>query len=136
MPRIPRLSFLEYHSGKYAYLLLSLVLWLILFPLVAHFPTGRLIFAVLITLTLLASVYAVSQKGRIVRTGLVLAILTFIFVWTTAKFPHRWLEVIAVAFIFLFFFYITVMTVIHVVRQRSVTMDEIFAAISAYLMIG
>ena len=136
MPRRLHLSFLDYHSGKYFYLLLLLLIWLIGYPLVADFPIARIAFSVLLTLTLLASVYAVSQKGHVVRTGLVLAILTFIFEWSAFKFQFWWLEFATVVLFFLFSAYITGMIVIHVVRQRRVTTDEIFAAISAYLMIG
>ncbi|MCZ6717834.1 MAG: potassium channel family protein [Gammaproteobacteria bacterium] len=136
MPRRLHLSFLDYHSGKYFYLLLLLLIWLIGYPLVANFPIARIAFSVLLTLTLLASVYAVSQKGHVVRTGLVLAILTFIFEWSAFKFQFWWLEFATVVLFFLFSAYITGMIVLHVVRQRRVTMDEIFAAISAYLMIG
>ncbi|MEE9160102.1 MAG: potassium channel family protein [Gammaproteobacteria bacterium] len=136
MPRKLHLSFLDYHSGKYFYLLLLLLIWLIGYPLVASFPVARIAFSVLLTLTLLASVYAVSQKGHVVRTGLILAILTFIFEWSAFEFQRWWLEFATVVLFFLFSAYITGMIVIHVVRQRRVTTDEIFAAISAYLMIG
>ena len=136
MPRRLHLSFLDYHSGKYFYLLLLLLIWLIGYPLVADFPIARIAFSVLLTLTLLASVYAVSQKGHVVRTGLVLAILTFIFEWSAFEFQFWWLEFATVVLFFLFSAYITGMIVIHVVRQRRVTRDEIFAAISGYLMIG
>lgn len=136
MPHKLFLSFLDYHSGKYFYLLLLLLIWLIGYPILTAFPIARQAFGILLTLTLLASVYAVSQKGHVVRIGVVLAIPTFIFEWFPFEFQYKTLVFLKTIFSFLFFAYITGMIVLHVVRQRRVTMDEIFAAISGYLMIG
>lgn len=131
-----RLSLLSYHSGKFIYLLVSLLILLILVPLSADLAPGNLLVDLFLSVTLLASIFAVSQKRRPVIAASVLAAITFVSLWLFYFVQHEILNVIGVSSGLLFFAFTAVVIIVHIFHETAVTIDELAAAISAYLLIG
>ncbi|HXW99282.1 MAG TPA: potassium channel family protein [Methanomicrobiales archaeon] len=121
---------------KFTYLLGSLCLLFILFPFLESMTFGRHLFSLLLALILLMSIVAVSDTRRIlaiiVATGLPAIALNLAGYFDPSQVWFVGNQVFAVAF-FLF----TAFTLfVHILNRERVTHDEVFGAISVYLLIA
>ena len=117
-------------------LLASLVLLLAVFPVLDEELLGRAILVVLSTVIALAGAYAASRTRRRLAVALLLAMpalaarWSFVFVRTPAV--HAAALVTAIVF----FVYTIVLVLAYVLRTDEVSLDEIYGAVSAYILIG
>ncbi len=123
-------------SGKFIYLLGSLLVLLIAGAFVQHTDLGNVIFNVMLSVTLLASIYAISQDRRFVVVGILMASLTFLSAWF-AQLSASTIPALASAFLgFIYFLYAAIVILVHIFRSTVITVDELLASVSTYLLLG
>lgn len=117
-------------------LLASLVLLLAVFPVLDEELLGRAILVVLSTVIALSGAYAASRTRRRLAVALLLAMpalaarWSFVFVRTPA------VHAAALVTSIVFFVYTIVLVLAYVLRTDEVNLDEIYGAVSAYILIG
>ncbi len=126
----------ERHSGKFVYLLLSLLFLMILIPMLYPYPLGQIALNVLLIITMLLSLYTISQKRKLVIGALLIAVLTFITMVYSHLTRSSPVAFASLCLGFAFFMFTTVTILIQIFKEEEVTVDEIAAAISTYLLIG
>ena len=126
---------LEY-PGKFVYLLGSLLGLLIAGSFVGEALVGRAAFNVMLGFTLIASIYAVSRNRRYVFVGATIATLTFINAWLAQVLQTPLLGLSAALLSCIFFLYTATVIVIYILKAPAIKMDEILAAVCAYLLLG
>jgi hypothetical protein len=115
------------------FLLLSLLL------LLFAYPYGRvrpLLVLGLNSLTLISGIYAVSTIRRHVVIAALISTLQVLMAAISLKTGATLTDVIAAAFISVFYIYVLVIVLAYVVKGAEVTRDEILGAVSIYLLIG
>ncbi|MGR9090517.1 MAG: ion channel [Gammaproteobacteria bacterium] len=120
-------------SGRFIFLLGSLLGLLIASAFVED---GKVLFNVLLSLTLLSSVYAISHDRRFVVAGFIIALATFLCAWLAQLFASQMLGLISSFLGFVFFQFTAAVILVHIFKAPSITIDELLAAISTYLLLG
>jgi hypothetical protein len=118
------------------FLFISLVLLIILLPFLEDSILGSIVLLILFAVILLFGIYAVSYDIRYVATSLMLTVPTFIVIWTETfqSTPELLVARFALSTITLFFILITILY--HVLSVEKVTINEIYGAISVYILIA
>ena len=123
-------------EGRFVYLLLTLLVYLVAAPFVAGVSRLRLIYYLFLTVVLLASLYAVRTHRLQTVVALTLAVPMVCLVWLAFADPRPALILAANLVSLLFMTTITVSILHFVFTTRVVTRHVIFAAVSAYLLMG
>jgi hypothetical protein len=114
----------------------ALLVFILLFPSLEQSPLGFSVLMLLLIAVLSSAVYAVSEDRHLPRTATVLALAAVILTTIALLSGH----IVAVAFapvaLAVFYGVIIVTLLGHVLRTERVTAEEIFAALSIYLLIG
>ena len=126
----------SFGDGNSLALLVSLLLLITVFPYFEKTEVGSTILVVIFTAVLLSGIYAVSYDVRYVAVGLLLAIPTFILGWSNAFTPKMATELAWMAFMIVFLVYTLAVALRHIFSADSISTDEIYGAISVYVMIG
>lgn len=134
--KLPEKNGGSFRDGNSLALLVSLILLITVFPYFEKTEIGATILVVLFTAVLLSGIYAVSYDVRYVAVGLLLAIPTFILGWSNAFTPKTATELAWMAFMIVFLVYTLAVVLRHIFSAASVSIDEIYGAISVYVMIG
>lgn len=122
--------------GKFIYLLASLLVLLIAGAFVQHIEYGDVIFDIMLSVTLLACIYATGQDRRFFVAGVVLASSTFASAWL-AHLSGSTVPALASAFLgFTYFLYAALVILVHVFKAATITLDELLASVSTYLLLG
>jgi len=121
---------------KFHYLLASLLLLIIIYPLVVGTTRGYLLVDILLSVTLIASIYAVSQKHYLVFLGSLLSLLTLATLWYAAVTVNPSVALLSLGVGFTFFFYTIVVILVHLFRQPHVSLGELSAAVGCYLLLA
>jgi voltage-gated potassium channel len=129
-------EYLKLRDGNSLALLISMLLLIIVFPYFEATEVGSTILVVLFTAVLLSGIYAVSYDVRYVAIGLLLAIPTFITGWSYAFTPVISSDLAWMVFMIVFLVYTLTVVLRQIFSADSVTLDEIYAGISVYVMIG
>jgi voltage-gated potassium channel Kch len=117
-------------------LLLSLVLLIAVSPLSEKTEIGGFILVTLFTIVLLAAIYEVSYETRYTVIGIILAVPSFVTTWSEAFIPTRGTLIAQIIFLTIFLLYALILILRQVLTSRTVRTQEIFNAISVYIMIG
>ncbi len=121
----------------YRYLLLSLVLILLAYPIVSEYEAGRFILDVFVSLLLLTSLMAAVKTRRSLRFGLVLVVIIVIARWAETATGAPPLIFFSFITSTIFWSYVVVEILIDIfLYRKTVTADMIFGALSVYLLIG
>lgn len=123
-------------QGNYFYLLASLLLIFLLFPLAHGSILEVRLFDIMFSAILLSTIYAVSHKKQLFIIALLLALPTIAIHWSRyfVSVPFAFFAVqIMTALLFIFTGSIIV---VHVFRGEEVTTNKIAGAICVYLLIG
>ncbi len=130
------MSRLPLAHGRFSYLLISLILLLLLHPIVAGVPIGRVIEDIALSVVLLSAVYTVSRKKHVFTIALLLSLPTFGAMWATYVLKNVYLTLIGWSLAIVFFTLIGSIVLSDVLKSKKVTTDKIHGAISVYLLIG
>lgn len=120
-------------SGRFIYLLGSLLCLLIAS---AFFEEAKALFNILLSVTLLSSVYAISHDRRVVVAGLIIAIATFLCAWLAQMLTSQALRLASSFLGFVYFQFTAGVILLHIFRAPTITIDELLAAVSTYLLLG
>lgn len=123
---------------RFSFLLSSLLLLLVLIPLIGENYWVGIILSLILTYTLLSCILVLSNNTFNFKIGLYLAIPYFFLNWLFGYFPSIvWLERIDL-FVGVFFFgFVTIVMLVKILNlQKVVDLEVVFAALSAYLLIG
>ena len=124
---------------RFAYLTMSLLLLIVLYPYVQGDTWGQVFLSLLATIVMITSVIAVGDKRRHTVIALVFAAPWFLIL--LSKFPilpvnTKLLAREEIVFAFLLFAYTTYRIFMHIIKSREVTTEILFASISVYMLIG
>ncbi|MCU0631875.1 MAG: ion channel [Methanolinea sp.] len=123
-------------QNKFLFLLSSIVVLLILYPVIEELVLGEWLLRILTSLVLVMGVYAVSDTRMKFLVALILAITPLVTGWLSAGFRSYPLSLVADGSSILFFVYVTV-TILHsVLLSRQVRLDTVFGGITVYLLMG
>ena len=117
-------------------LLASLILLLVLFPVLDEGPLGRAVLVIVSTVITLSGAYAASRDRRRLATALLLAMPALAARWSFVFVPTPAMRGAALATTILFYVYTILLILDYVLRTEEVTLDEIYGAVSAYVLIG
>lgn len=128
-PALPRYRFTA--------LFAVLILFLVLYPIAETLGGGVIVLDVLLTITLVAGMYAISGYKRITLIVLLLiAAPFFVSRWSAYLTETSVLPITGMIFGGLYFIVISAIILIEVIKSRRVTADTLFGAICVYLLIG
>ena len=118
-------------------LLLLLVVTVFVFPVVLpHGPIGRFVVGVLMTLLLLAGVFAVAEHRRIVPALVVLSVLSIVVRWTEWIVPSTLLPALRELSALLALSVLAVAVGINVFGTGKAVVERVTGAVVLYLLIG
>ncbi len=125
-------------TGRYAYLLISLLLLIVVHPFVRTQFLALLIADLSLLMILASGVYAASRRRLAFVVSLFLAIIAVLgrSVPSVTGTEMQTLYMISLASAGIFFLFNAVVVVGDVLRQRAVTVWTICGAISGYILIG
>jgi voltage-gated potassium channel len=125
------------NTSRSVYLLVSLVLLVFVYPVVADSTFAVYVIGILFAVTPLAGVYAIADSRRSKLIAMVLATpaLTAI-VWHFFVGYNIRNDEYVLLFVVVYYVYTTVEIIRNIFRRHEVDADTIITAISAYLMIG
>ena len=126
----------ETMRGGLRTLLASLILLLVLFPVLDEGPLGRAVLVILSTVIALSGAYAASRDRRRLATALLLAMPALAARWSFVFVPTPAVRGAALATSIVFYVYTILLILDYVLRTEEVTVDEIYGAVSVYVLIG
>lgn len=110
--------------------MVSILLLLILLAVLEGTKYGYLVLNILSTIVFLLGVYAVGGSRKRLILLIVLGLPWFISEWTFTR-SNR-----TIFMSMLFFVFVTVTILEHILRSREVTADTLYAAVCVYLLLG
>lgn len=126
-------------EGKLLYLLISLILFIVLYPFFEDMGrSGDIFFAIFASLVPLAGIYAVSHTRRYLVTAAFLGVPFVAINVFNAVFmsDHQMLQYLNGAIAIAFYVYTIVVLLKSVLTIERVTTDTVYGAISVYLLLG
>ena len=123
-------------NQKFSYLLASLLLMFLAFPIVESSGRGNLVFEVFFSAILLSAVYAVIEKRRSFYFALFLAVPALATRWA-GNFWQTDISFLVSNILSVVFLSVVVALILgHVLEEGRVTAQKIYGALSVYLLIG
>jgi len=122
-------------NNKCLSLLIALIVFIVTLPFFETNSTA-VIYLMFFAFVLLSGIYAVSYNMRHVAGGVLLAIPTLVTAWSNMFINDRQILNSEMVFLVIFLVYTLVMILMHVLAVKKVTINELFGAISVYIMIG
>lgn len=138
MPTAERVHTLHHGiiRGGLRSLLISLLLVVAIHPLVDRGAITSAVFLVFSTWVLLSAAYAVSHTKRSLAIALLLAMPAIVTGWSHLFVQTQILHLVSLTFFILFYLYTLLLVLGHVLRAENVTADEIYGALSVYILMG
>ena len=130
------LPLIKIRVGRFLFLLISLMLWLVLRPFLENYVGISTLMDVFMTILLISGVYAVSQKRVIFVIGLLVALIAVAVSWTNHLFNIFSLEVLSNILSVLFLGFVVGIIMAYLFREEQITADMIIGAICVYFLIG
>jgi len=124
--------------NKYGFrnLLAWLLVYMIVGPILEPLPYAHTLMAVLMTVALFSSIYAVNKDTRLLSVAISLLVLTLILMWISRL---GWLEVSDAAFPGILALYLGTLVysfLHHIISARRVDGNVICAALCTYMVLG
>ena len=121
--------------GRFGFLLLALVFFLVTTPFAEHTPAAEVRFQILFSLVLVVGVYTMSSRQSMIRAA-VLALVAFATGAVHTVDEGIVSTQVAYATSIAFLGYVTFVVLSAVLQERRVTTDTIFGGICVYFLIG
>ncbi len=128
--------FHDVSRGRFLYLVIVLLLYLLISPLLENFYRVQVIYYLFLMAILMASLLAIKQSRTQIIFSLILAVPMVVLVCTAFFYNGRAIVLASNLVSALFIFYIIVAILKFVFSCQRVDQHVIFAAIAAYLLIG
>jgi hypothetical protein len=123
-------------KGRFLFLLITLLLYLVLVPFLADLFALRLLADIFLTAILLAGIYATGQKKHQLIVAMLLGLPLFLSNWSTYFVKSPILALIGTIAGSLFFAYMVFILLSFLFRETEVTAELIYAAIVGYFFLG
>ena len=124
-----------YHH-KTVFLLVFLLAFILIFPYFEQFRIGDGLLVVIMTGLLISAVFNVSDHPREVAITLLLLIPAALTSWAHFFITSREIFLVQIVSVIIFLVYTQGIILRRVMQTRHVTENEIFSAVSVYIMIG
>ena len=135
--RSPFEKFLAWRAqNKFLFLLVTLVLLLIIYPVLEDGFVGDWSLKILTTILLVMAVYAVSDTRKKFIAALILSFVPLIAGWLYVLHPDPVLFLVVNASTMVFFTVVTVTILYSVLVSGSYSLDTVYGGICVYLLIG
>jgi hypothetical protein len=128
--------FLKIKIGRFLFLLISLMLWLVLRPFLEEFAGFHTLIDIFMSVILISAVYAVSQKKLIYILGVLLAFIAVTIRWINHFLNLSPLEVVNNILSILFLGFTIVIILNQLFSEKEITADIIMGAICVYFLMG
>ncbi|MGE0267026.1 MAG: lipid asymmetry maintenance protein MlaB [Candidatus Omnitrophota bacterium] len=122
-------------NNKCLSLLTALIVFIVALPFFEANSTA-VIYLLFFSFVLLSGIYAVSYNIRHVAGGVLLVIPTLVTAWSNMFIQDQQIMVAEMVFLVIFLIYTLSMILMHVLAVKKVKINELFGAISVYIMIG
>jgi hypothetical protein len=126
----------ENKKSSLLYLLILLVSLIILLPLLKESRTHSVIINSIFSITLIAILYGIRGKRRIIYIGLSLGVPWLVIVWVNLYLETVMLRVISTLLMSTLFSFIMVILVRHILEAEEISADLLYAAGCIYMLIG
>jgi hypothetical protein len=121
---------------KTVFLLVFLLAFILIFPFFEQYRIGDALLVVILTGLLISVVYNVTEHPREIAITLLLLIPTALTTWANFFIHSRAIFLVQIVSVILFLLYTQTILLRRVMEMRRVTENEIFSAVSVYIMIG
>jgi voltage-gated potassium channel Kch len=121
---------------RFLYLLISLLLTILVFPVIEELERGRWLFGLFSSAILLSAVYAVSERKGYVTLALFLVVPALALGWTANFLDSASLHLAGNVVMVLLLCLVAALILSDVLRTERVSREKIFGALSVYLLIG
>jgi hypothetical protein len=125
-----------YREGRYLFFLVSLLLLFFFYPFFAGLRFAPRLLGILFLAILISGVSSISSSRRAVATATCLAVLAFGSYVGIQLTTGRFFHVLTASSFALFFAFVTVVVLRHILSTKEVTTDTILGAMCAYLLLG
>ena len=123
-------------KSKFLYFLISLVALILIYPFVEGGVVGAILLDVFRSAILISGIYAVSHSGRMIILGSVIGVPAMALSIANL-FLHDDRLLVFGTILWIIFYLVTLISILHkIIQSRRGRADEIFGAISAYLLMG
>lgn len=122
--------------NRFIWLLATLLLLLVVSPLAAHFGVGDILFQLMLSLVLLASIFSITDHNVLQLAGTLMAAAAFIASVIFAYQATPGIGAVSAVLGFAWFGYTAGIILVHVMSTGRVTLNELAAATCTYLMLG
>jgi hypothetical protein len=123
-------------GGRCAYLLVALLGLLAIYPYLQDLVAGRVALGVINVAVMVAAIAATSRSRLPLPTALILgAIAIALLGWHLLR-PGRLPYVVLGIAVSLYYVFVILGLLVHVLRPGIVTADKLFAAVSVYVLVG
>ena len=123
-------------SWRFAYLLGSLFLLILLHPLLAGHRWGPVLLDIFLSLVVIASVFAVSKKTATRILFALLMVPVLVARWLLYLVPNDWVLVLGLGIGSAYIALVAARILLYVIKQQSISTETILAALSVYLLFG
>lgn len=123
-------------NPRLGWLFYALVSFFILYPLVPDEASGTPILDLIFSGMLVFCAYAVSHQRKVLIAAVILSILTLLFWWAGWALGSQPLVFAGLAAFAIFFCFILSVLLRNIMKSDKVSLDTIYGAMSAYLLVG
>ncbi len=123
-------------KNRFLYLLVFILMLIAILPLDEAIGKFGVLLDLITTAILVSSIFAISKKRNQTVFGVLLAVPMFVFVWVLHFYKNTGLEILGTIFEVVFFAFIIVIILRHILIQDEVTGDLIAGAAVVYLLMG
>ena len=123
-------------TNRFAFLLVSIVLFMILRPFVEGLVNISFLMEIFISVIFICGIYAVSGDRKSLLFALLTGLPALFSNWSLRFFQHHFLLLVHLTCSGLFFAVATVIILRHLLKQKVVTVDLIWGAVCGYFLIG
>lgn len=128
---------LKIRKKHFFYMLVSLILLLILYPFFSGAGAyGTVMLAILVTLIPIAGIYEASYDRRHFAIVSFLGVLLILSIWMNVVFPGSVFFYIDNVLAVVFYLYVIYIILGYILREKHITSNVLYGAISTYLLIG
>jgi hypothetical protein len=122
--------------GRFGFLLISILLMFTIRPFLVGYVSLKILMDIFISAIVVAVIYAVSEQKRVLVIALAIAIPTLFLTWSNYFINLAAIRLVSDGISAVFTVYATISVLSYVFREKKITVDVIFAAISGFFLIG
>lgn len=136
MCKHPLLFMKKYFEGRFLFLLIALMGFMVLSPMLGEFVRLKILMNIFITIVFISSISAISNTRRRVFITVLLALPMFISLWIPGIEETTSLYLLGNFSGVLFMTFVVVSIISFVFKEREVDANIIYASIVAYLLLA